>query len=189
MCKQNKNVNLLSTMHNSPGTDATEKKKPLVVHFYNQNKVGVDVFHQMARNYTTHAATRRWLLAVWTNLLDIAALNCWILYRKCSDSLISRQNFILQLIESLRDAYMVKRKPVLQRRVDPGSEPQSGKQENVLDKIVKTIQLRFAATVAGQLVECAVMATGSSRNVKTADRKSINTSFAINILNPFVFLH
>ena len=88
-------------MHNSPGTDATEKKKPLVVHFYNQNKVGVDVFDQMARNYTTHAATRRWLLAVSTNLLDIAALKCWILYRKCSDSLISRQNFILQLIESL----------------------------------------------------------------------------------------
>ena len=43
-CKQNKNVNLLSTMHNSPGTNATEKKKPLVVQFYNQNKVSLDVF-------------------------------------------------------------------------------------------------------------------------------------------------
>ena len=57
-CKQKKNVNLLSTMYNSPGTDATEKKKPLVVQFYNQNKVGVDVFDQMVRKYTTHAATR-----------------------------------------------------------------------------------------------------------------------------------
>ena len=57
-CKQKKNVNLLSAMHNSPGTDAIEKK-PLVVQFYNQNKVGVDVFDQMARKYTTHAATRR----------------------------------------------------------------------------------------------------------------------------------
>ena len=46
-------------MHNSPGTDATEKKKPLVVQFYNQNKVDVDVFDQMARKYTTHASTRR----------------------------------------------------------------------------------------------------------------------------------
>ena len=34
-CKQNKTVNLLSTMHNSRGTDATEKKKPFVVQFYN----------------------------------------------------------------------------------------------------------------------------------------------------------
>ena len=57
--KQKKNVNLLSTMHNSPGTDATKKKKPLVLQFYNQNKVGVDVFDQMARKYTTHGATRR----------------------------------------------------------------------------------------------------------------------------------
>ena len=57
-CKQKKNVNLLSTMHNSPGTDATEKKKLLVVQFYNQNKVGVDIFDQMTRKYTTHAATR-----------------------------------------------------------------------------------------------------------------------------------
>ena len=89
------------------GTDTTEKKKPLVVHFYDKNKVGVDVFHQMARNYTTHAATRRWLLAVWTNLLDIAALNYRILYRKCSNSLISWQNFILLHIESLRDAYRI----------------------------------------------------------------------------------
>ena len=64
-CKQKKNVNLLSTMHNSPGTDATKKKKkPLVLQFYNQNKVGVDFFDQMARKYTTHAATRRWPLAV-----------------------------------------------------------------------------------------------------------------------------
>ena len=75
-CKQKKNVNVLPIMHSSPGTDATEKKKSLVVQFYNQNKVDVDVFDQMPRKYTTHAATRRWPLAVSTNLLDIAALNC-----------------------------------------------------------------------------------------------------------------
>ena len=32
-CKQKKNVNLISTMYNSPATDSTEKKKPLVIHF------------------------------------------------------------------------------------------------------------------------------------------------------------
>ena len=45
-------------MHNSPDTDATQKNKPLVMQFYNQNKIGVDVFDQMVRKYTTHAATR-----------------------------------------------------------------------------------------------------------------------------------
>ncbi|CAK8681971.1 unnamed protein product [Clavelina lepadiformis] len=126
-CKQKKNVNLLSTMHNSPSTDATEKKKPTVIQFYNQNKVGVDVFDQMARKYTTHAGSRRWPLAVWTNLLDIAALNSWILYRKCSGSNISRRSFILQLIEGLRDAYMVKRKQVVQREMKPAQRRPSGK--------------------------------------------------------------
>ena len=80
--KKKKNVNLLSTTHNAPSTDNTEKKKPLVIHFYDKNKVGVDVFDQMARQYTTHSASRRWPLAVWTNVLDIAALNAWIIFRK-----------------------------------------------------------------------------------------------------------
>ena len=104
-CKQKKNVHLLSTMHNSPATDSTEKKKPMVTHFYNKNKVGVDVFDQMARLYTTHAATRKWPMAVWTNILDMAGLNSWIVFRKASGSRISRRAFILQIFEELRSAY------------------------------------------------------------------------------------
>ena len=61
-------------MHNSPSTDAAKKKKPLVVQLYNQNKAGVDGVDQMAKKYTTRAATRQWPLALSTNLLDIAAL-------------------------------------------------------------------------------------------------------------------
>ena len=30
-----------STMHSSPSTDATEKKKPTTIQFYNQSKIGV----------------------------------------------------------------------------------------------------------------------------------------------------
>ena len=100
-CKQKKNVHRLSTMNDSPATDSTEKKKPTITHFYNKNKVGVDVFDQMARLYTTHAATRRWPMAVWTNILDMAGLNSWILFRKASGSRISRLVFILQLFEEL----------------------------------------------------------------------------------------
>ena len=39
--KQKKSVNLISTIHDAPSTDGTEKRKPLVIHFYNENKVGV----------------------------------------------------------------------------------------------------------------------------------------------------
>ena len=67
--------------------------------------VAVDVFDQMVMLYTTHAATRRWPTAVWTNILDMAGLNSWILFRKASGSWISRTAFILQLSEELTSAY------------------------------------------------------------------------------------
>ena len=74
-CKQKKNVHLLSTTHDSPATDSTERKKPLVIIFttkISKNKVGVDAFDQMVRLYTTHAATRKRPMAVWTKILNMA---------------------------------------------------------------------------------------------------------------------
>ena len=96
-------------MHDAPSTDETEKRKPLVIHFYNKNKVGVHVFDQMARKYIAHISSRRWALAVWTNILHIAALNSWIVYKKAFDQKISRCNCILQLIECLREAYVAQK--------------------------------------------------------------------------------
>ena len=100
-CKKNKNVYLLSTMHSSPSTSDNPKKKPITIEFYNQNKVGVDVVDQMTELYTTKSASRRWPLAIWSNILDIAAINSWILYRKTAEKQISRRGFILELIREL----------------------------------------------------------------------------------------
>ena len=58
-------------MHNSPNTDATEKKKPTVIEFYIQNKIGVVVFDQMVEKY----ASRLSPFTIWTNILDITTLN------------------------------------------------------------------------------------------------------------------
>ena len=80
--KKKKSVNLISTMHNAPSIDQSKKKIPCVMHFYNKNKIGVDVVDQMLRQYSTHTASRRWSFAVWTNILDIAALNSWVIYKK-----------------------------------------------------------------------------------------------------------
>ena len=88
-CKLKKNINLISTMHDAPSTDGTEKKKPLVIHFQNKNKVGIDVFDQMAGKYTVHTSSRRWPQGVWTSIIDIAALNAWIVYKKASGQKIS----------------------------------------------------------------------------------------------------
>ena len=124
-------------MHDFPATETTKKKKPLVIHFYNHSKVGVGVFDQMVRLYTTHAATRRWPMAVWMNTLDMAGLNSWILFRKATGSRISRRAFILQLSEELTIAYVSNNKK--RKLNDPEDDYQrpSGKRQKCAGKQCK----------------------------------------------------
>ena len=105
-CKIKKSVCLLSTIHNSPSVNDSAKNKPYVILFYNKNKVGVDVVDQMVRKHLTHSGLRRWPAAVWCNILNIAALNAWILYKKATEKTILRKKFIFQLIEELRAQYI-----------------------------------------------------------------------------------
>ena len=101
--KPKKTVCLLSTMHSTPDVDTTTAvKKPSVISFYNENKVGVDCFDQMARLYTRRSASRRWPLAVWGNIFDIAAINACAIYTKSTGIQLSQRKFTLELIEHLR---------------------------------------------------------------------------------------
>ena len=100
--KEKKSVCLLSSMHDSADVDTSnEKKKPEMILFYNTNKVGVDCFDQMASLYTTMSTSRRWPVAVWGNILDIAAINSYVLYKKVTSNCITRRQFILMLVENL----------------------------------------------------------------------------------------
>ncbi|KAG8240088.1 hypothetical protein J437_LFUL019511 [Ladona fulva] len=58
--KKNKNVLLLSTMHQDVIISDTQKRKPDQILFYNANKVGVDLMGIMCRICSTGWATRRW---------------------------------------------------------------------------------------------------------------------------------
>ena len=100
--KEKKSVCLLSSRHDSADVDTSnENKKPGMILFYSTNKVGVACFDQMARLYTTRSASRRWLVAVWGNILDIAAINSYVLYKKVASNHITHQQFILMLVENL----------------------------------------------------------------------------------------
>ena len=91
-------------MHSSADVDASnEKKMPEMILIYNANKVGVDCFDQMARLYTTRSAGRKWPVAVWGNILDIAAINSYVLYKKITSNRITLRQFILILVENLLD--------------------------------------------------------------------------------------
>lgn len=66
-----------------------------------KRKFGVDIIDQMARKYIVRAGSRRWSVHVFYNILDLAAINSWILYRKVTGINISRHDFILQLVNDL----------------------------------------------------------------------------------------
>ena len=108
-CKKNKNVTILSTMHQSVGIANNEKKTPETIQFYNETKFGVDVFDQMTRKYSVKASSRRWPVQVFYNVLDMAAINSWILFRESTGSKMSRRSFILQLVQELRQEHMSRR--------------------------------------------------------------------------------
>ena len=89
-------------MHDSTDFDTNnKKKKPKMILFYNANKVGVDCFDQMARLCTKRSASRRWPVAVWGNILYIAAINSYVLYKRVTSNHIIRRQFILMLVENL----------------------------------------------------------------------------------------
>ena len=136
-CRQKKNVHLMSTMHVSLAVYTTEKKKPLAIHFYNHKKVGLDVFDQMFRLYTTHAAIRRWPMAVWTNILDMACLNSWILFKKATGSRNNRCAFILQLFEELTSAYVSNNKKCKLNEPEEDYQRPSGKRLKCVSKQFK----------------------------------------------------
>ena len=89
--KTAKNVLLLSTMHSTVDIGDDRKSKPETVTFYNSTKFGVDVVDQMARKYTVNAASRRWPVQFFYNILDLAAINAHILYKLVTGSKISRR--------------------------------------------------------------------------------------------------
>ncbi|XP_054718548.1 piggyBac transposable element-derived protein 4-like [Uloborus diversus] len=130
--KQKKNVILLSSLHPTVHIGTNNKKMlPETVSFYNTTKCGVDVADQMARKYTVKAGSRRWPVHVFYNILDLAGINSWILYKQATGKNISRKEFLQQLVEELRATYIsTKRKRtypgILQSRnlatLTPGSE-------------------------------------------------------------------
>ena len=100
--KKSKNVYILSTIHQHVKVNMTHPKRlPESVQYYNNTKYGVDVMDQMARHSTCKTGTRRWPVACFFNMLDLCAINSWILYKKTTNSNISRRKFMINLINQL----------------------------------------------------------------------------------------
>ena len=85
-------------MHPDVTITDTNKKKPETVIFYNETKAGVDSIDQMAKAYTTKTPCFRWPVHVFYNVLDLAAINAYLVYKEVTSSNISRREFMYKLI-------------------------------------------------------------------------------------------
>ena len=101
--KAAKNVAVLSSLHPDIAVSSNKnaKKKPDSVLFYNKRKMGVDVLDQMARLYSVKAASRWWSMHVFYNVIDMALVNSWIIYKQVCQSSISHRKFIQKVAEEL----------------------------------------------------------------------------------------
>ena len=55
----------------------------------------------MAKKYSVKAASRRWPIHVFYNVIDLALTNSWILFQDICKSGISRQKFIQRVVKKL----------------------------------------------------------------------------------------
>ena len=121
------NKNVLSTLHSTIDIGTNRKKLPETVQFYNKTKCGADILDQMACRYSTREAARRWRVHVLYNILDLAAINAWIIYRGVTGKKkTSRHAFLRQLAEELREVYKEKRESMV---------PKHNEEEQSQDKI------------------------------------------------------
>ena len=96
-------------MHQSVSISKDPKKKPETICDYNATKFGVDIVDQMARNYSTRSGTRRWPIHTFYNILDLAGINAWVIFKEVTREKITRRQFLQQLVEELSAPYMSQR--------------------------------------------------------------------------------
>lgn len=80
-----KNVMLLSTAHAQEEINP-QTSKPTVIHDYNKHKGGVDTFDKMLRGFTCKRKTNCWPMAMFYNIVDVAALAAFRLFEMCHPS-------------------------------------------------------------------------------------------------------
>lgn len=107
--KKNKDVVLLSSMHDSDNVDMTVDsrtyEKPDIILFYNSTKGGVDTVDKYKESYSTARITNRWSMRLFYTILDVGCLNSYIILKKNINQPIIRRKFIKDLAFNLCKEY------------------------------------------------------------------------------------
>lgn len=107
-------VHLLSSQHDSDIICQDSQNKPLMILDYNNTKGGVDNADKLIREYSCKRRTARWPFRLFMNIIDICALNAYILYIEKNpdwkkNNFSRRRIFLLQLGAELARNNMEKR--------------------------------------------------------------------------------
>lgn len=104
--KRGKAVVLISSMHHTVSQDE-EVGKPEMISFYNQTKGGVDALDQKCTTYSTNRRTRRWPMAIFYTILNIAGVNAHVLHGCYKNhTAIERKGFYKILARQLAEPYL-----------------------------------------------------------------------------------
>ena len=66
---------------------------PEMVHTYNRNMGGVDLFDQFVANYRIRIRSKKWWWPFFSWSIDACVVNAWIMYKSIKGSSISLLNF------------------------------------------------------------------------------------------------
>nr|XP_023677336.1 piggyBac transposable element-derived protein 4-like [Paramormyrops kingsleyae] len=80
LAKKNKNVLLMSTAHREARISCRADGKPQIILEYNKTKGGVDTLDMCTAKYSCQRRTCRWPVAIFFNMIDIAAYNAFVIW-------------------------------------------------------------------------------------------------------------
>lgn len=78
--KKNKAVLVMSMSHYDHQTSSDDKKK--IINDYNKTKGGIDTMDKMLAEYTCHRRSNRWPFSIFYNMLDVACLATYIIFKE-----------------------------------------------------------------------------------------------------------
>ncbi|KRZ66940.1 PiggyBac transposable element-derived protein 4 [Trichinella papuae] len=125
--KKGRNVILLSTQHMDDDVgDEDQDWKPHVILEYNACKGGVDAMDKMVREYSCCRNTKRWPLLLFMNMLDVAAVNAFVVFMTKFPTFYGNKSHRKRLF--LKDLGMQLVRPSIERRASGNF---SGLQKNI----------------------------------------------------------
>lgn len=109
--KKGKMVHLLSSQHDDDQISKQDENKPIMILNYNKTKGGVDNSDKLIREYSCSRRTARWPYRLFMNIIDICALNAYIIYTERhpdwnKQNSARRRSFLLQLSDDLARSNM-----------------------------------------------------------------------------------